>query len=178
MCDRRRNLHDIVRQIGISFGAVQSILIHILGMSKVSATSVSRMLTKEQKKSRFDISKCFLSLCEDDPEEFMHWVVTQDETRPSLWSWGQKAVSMQWKHPGSLPPRKFKRVASAGKVMASIFWNNQGIIMVGYLEEGHTINGAYYAEELRWLHQEIETKRRVVMVAATKCSFEVLPHPM
>ena len=31
--------------------------------------------------------------------------------------------------------------------MASIFWNSQGVIMVSYLEEGHTINGAYYAEE-------------------------------
>ena len=32
--------------------------------------------------------------------------------------------------------------------------------MVNYLEEGHTINGAYYAEGLRWLHQEIVKKRR------------------
>ena len=30
--------------------------------------------------------------------------------------------------------------------------------MVDYLEEGHMINGAYYAEELR---QEIMKKRRV-----------------
>ena len=34
MCDRRRSLHDIARQIGISFGAVQSILTDILGMSE------------------------------------------------------------------------------------------------------------------------------------------------
>ena len=32
--------------------------------------------------------------------------------------------------------------------------------MVDYLEEGCTINSAYYAEELRWLHQEIVRKRR------------------
>ena len=30
-------MHDIARQIGISFGAVQSILTDILGMSKVLA---------------------------------------------------------------------------------------------------------------------------------------------
>ena len=30
--------------------------------------------------------------------------------------------------------------------------------MVDYLEEGHTINGACYAEELRQLHQEIVRK--------------------
>ena len=81
--------------------------------------------------------------------------------------------------------------------MASIFWDNQGVIMVDYLEEGRTINGAYYAEELRRLRQEIVRKRRgkltrgvlllqdnapahtsqVAMAAATECGFEVLPHP-
>ena len=83
--------------------------------------------------------------------------------------------------------------------MTSIFWDSQGVIMVDYLEEGCTINGAYYAEELRQLlHQEILKKRRgkltpgvlllqdnapahtlqVAMAAATKCSFKVLTHPL
>ena len=55
VCDRR-SLHDIARQTGIKFGAVQSILTHIIGMSKVSARWVPRILTKNQKKSRLDIS--------------------------------------------------------------------------------------------------------------------------
>ena len=38
MCDRRRSLHETARQIGISLGAVQSILTDTLGMSKVLAT--------------------------------------------------------------------------------------------------------------------------------------------
>ena len=60
--------------------------------------------------------------------------------------------------PGSLPPKKFKRVSSTGKVIASIFF--QGVIMVDYLVGGLTINGAYYSEELRRLHQKIVRKRR------------------
>ena len=107
-----------------------------------------------------------------------------------------KKQSMQWKHPGSPPPKKFKRVSSAGKVMASIFWDNHDVIMVDYFEEGRTINGAYYAEELRRLRQEIVRKRRgkltrgvlllqdnapahtsqVAMAATTECGFEALPH--
>ena len=51
MCDRRRNLRDIASEVGISFGAVQSILTDILGMSKVSARWVPRMLTEDQKRS-------------------------------------------------------------------------------------------------------------------------------
>ena len=93
-------------------------------------------------------------------------------------------------------PKKYKRVSSAGKVMASVFGDNQGVIMIDYIEKGCTINGAYYAEELRWLHQEIVGKRRgkftlgvlllqdnapacmsqVALAAQTECSLGVLPH--
>ena len=69
--------------------------------------------------------------------------------------------------------------------------------MIDYLEQGRTINGAYYAAELRRLRQEIARKTRgkltpgvlllqgnapahtsqVAMTAATECGFEVFPHP-
>ena len=42
----------------------------------------------------------------------------------------------------------------------SIFWDSQGVIMIAYLEQGPTINGAYYAGKLRRLHQEMARKRR------------------
>jgi hypothetical protein len=42
------------------------------------------------------------------------------------------AVEADW----LTPPKKFKRVPSAGKMMASIFWNSQGINMIDYLEQG------------------------------------------
>ena len=57
------------------------------------------------------------------------------------------------------PPKKFRRCFSAGKVMASIFWDSQGVIMIDYLEQGRTINGAYYAGKLRPLRQKIPRKR-------------------
>ena len=59
---------------------------------------------------------------------------------------------MQWRHLGSHPPKKFKRVSSAGKVMASVFWDSQVV--------SRMINGAYNAAELRRLRQEIARKRR------------------
>ena len=49
MCDRRRDLRSIASEVGISFGAVQTILTDILGMSKVSARWVPRILTDDQK---------------------------------------------------------------------------------------------------------------------------------
>ena len=42
----------------------------------------------------------------------------------------------------ALSPKKFKSVHSAGKALASIFWESQEVIMTDYLEQGYTINGA------------------------------------
>ena len=53
MCDRRRDLRNIASEVGISFGTVQSIPTSILGMSKVSAGWVLRMLTDDQKKTPY-----------------------------------------------------------------------------------------------------------------------------
>jgi hypothetical protein len=81
--------------------------------------------------------------------------------------------------------------AISKKMMASIYWYNQGIIMVDYLEQGPTINDTYYADELGCLRQEIARKMRgklteavlllhdnapahtseIAMAAANNCSF-------
>ena len=148
MCDRGRDLRSIAIKVSISFGAVQTILTDILGMSKVSARWVPRMLTDDQ------ISRYLLSRYEDDPSDFINRVVNQDGTWVHHFDPESKMQSMQWKH------KMLKRVSSAGKVMASVFWDSQGEIMIDYFEQGRTINGAYYAAELRRLRQEIARKRR------------------
>ena len=66
----------IASEVGISFGAVQSIPIDTLGLSKVLKRWVPRMLTDDQKRTWLDISRYLLSCYEDDPEP----VVTEDET--------------------------------------------------------------------------------------------------
>ena len=67
MCDRRQDLRSIASEVVISFAEVQSIQTDILGMSKVSARWMPRMLTDNKKRSRVYISKYLLSRYEDDP---------------------------------------------------------------------------------------------------------------
>ena len=83
------------------------------------------------------------------PGNFIKCVITQDETWVHHFDQELKMQSKLWKHSGSPPPKKFKRVHSAGKVMASIFWDSKGVIMNDYLEQGPRINGVYYAGKLR-----------------------------
>ena len=71
MCDRRGDLRNIASKLGISFGAVQSILTDNLSMSKVSARWVPQMFTDDQKRTRLHISSYLLSRYEDDLGNFV-----------------------------------------------------------------------------------------------------------
>ena len=66
--------------MGISVGAVKLILTDILGMSKVAARWVQRMLNDDQKLTWLDISRYLLSRHKDDPGDFIDRVVTLDDT--------------------------------------------------------------------------------------------------
>ena len=44
---------------------------------------------------------------------------------------------------------------SAGKVLASVFWDAQGILFIDYLEKRRTINNEYYIALSVHLKEEI-----------------------
>ena len=135
MSDSRRDLRSKASEVGIRFGVVQSILTdEILGMSKVSERYVLQMSTDDHIRALLDISRYLLSRYKDNPGDFIQRVVTQDERWVHHLDLESKMQSKQWKHPDSTPPKKFKRVHSAGKVMASIFGDCQGEIMIYYVE--------------------------------------------
>ena len=69
-------------------------------------------------------------------------------------------LSRQWVGPGSLRPKKFKTQPSAGKVMATVFWNAKGIIMLDILPKRNTITKVYYANLLDQLRTAIHEKCR------------------
>ena len=45
-------------------------------------------------------------------------------------------------------PKKAKPIPSAGKVMALVFWDAKGILLINYLEKAKIITGEYYANLL------------------------------
>ena len=51
---------------------------------------------------------------------------------------------------------------SAGKVMAIVFRDSQGIILIDYLEKGKTITGTYYAPLLDRLKARLQKKTATI----------------
>ena len=50
-------------------------------------------------------------------------------------------------------------VPSARKVMASVFRNAKGIVLIDYLQKSKTISGEYYANLLRQLRNATKSKQ-------------------
>ena len=72
-----------------------------------------------------------------------------------------KQQSMEWRHSGSpRPPKKIRVQKSAGKAISSIFWDQDGILLIDYLPNGQTINAWYYSSLLVQLKDILKEKRR------------------
>ena len=82
--------------------------------------------------------------------------MTVDETWVHYYEPENKAQRCQWVGPGSLWPKKFKTQPSAGKVMATVFWDAKG--MFEFLPKRSTRTGVYYANLLDQLRTSIYEK--------------------
>ena len=158
MNDRRSTISHLANVISISHERVENILHYELGMSKALARWFPWLLTPDQKLTRLVMSEANLARFEADLDHFVECFLTQDECWVHHFKSVTKRQSMQWKHSTSPAPKKAKVVSSAGKVMASVFWDAKGIVFIDYLQKNKTINGEYYAKLLRKLWQAIKSK--------------------
>ena len=78
-------------------------------------------------------------------DDFLLRLVTVDETCVHYFEPENKALSRQWEGFGSPRPKQFKTYLSAGKLMATVFWDAKGVIMLDFLPKRSTRAGVYYA---------------------------------
>jgi len=95
-----------------------------------------------------------------DPNDFLSRLVTMDETWLYHYDPEIKQQSLEWGHSGSHRPKKFRVQKSAGKFLASIFWDQDGILLIYYLPKGQTINLEYYSSLMVQLKDILKGKRR------------------
>ncbi|GFU50562.1 histone-lysine N-methyltransferase SETMAR [Trichonephila clavipes] len=163
---------------------------------KVCAAWVPKQLTDQQKELRMALEVQHLFRYQKDPA-FMKWIVTGDESWCRHYEPEIKRYSMQWKHVSSPPPKKFRATKSAGKVLLTVFFDVQGLLLVEFLEHRKSINSDVCCETLRCLRGSIKNKRpgllaegvvllhdnarphvsRVTQIELDKLKWETLDHP-
>ena len=108
-----------------------------------------------------------------------------------------KMESMLWKHKTSPTPKMFRVEKSAGKVMATVFWDEKGLLLLEFMPQKTTITGQTYANTITALREAIKEKRREKLSAGVlllhdnapvhmsaqsqaaiqQCGFQQLNHP-
>lgn len=161
-------------------------------MTQVSARWVPELLQPDQKWLQH-ISKDKLWLLYSDLGNILQKFVTIDETWLHHFQLEIKQQAKQWKHAGCPALKKAKRVMSAGKVMALLFRDAEGVLLISYLAKYQTVTGAYYANLLWQVKKYIKRKccgkvlfhqhnvpthkSAVALTAVHDCGFELVDHP-
>jgi len=129
-------------------------------MRKLSAWWVLKSLNADQKHQGCQSSEQLLEFFRRDPNDILSRLVTMDETWLYHSDPETKQQSMEWRHSGSpILPKKFRVQKSAGKFVASIFWDQDNILLIDYLPKGQTVNAEDYASLLVQLKDILKEKR-------------------
>ena len=156
--NRRIRVTDLAEQLACSVGSVVN-MVRQLGYRKVCARWVPRELTQDQKENRRQICEDLLREYRAAGDQFFNGVITVDETWAHHYCPETRRQSLEWRHPGSPVSRHFKVAAGAGKVMVTVFWDRDGVILVDFLEAGKNVDSNRYINTLRKLKRAVKEKR-------------------
>jgi len=158
--DHRISAKSIVEQLGISSERVGSIIHEDLDTRKLSSKWVPKCLKADQNRQRCQSSEQILEFFRHYPYNFLSRLVTTDEIWLYHYDPETKHQSMEWRHSGSPRPKKFRAQKSVGTLLASIFWDQDAILLIDSLPNGQTINAEYYSFLLVQLKEILKEKRR------------------
>ena len=146
MKDRRITFWQVGESFDIGYGTAKDILTNVLGMRRVCARWVSRLLVPV----RVQICTELQQRLSDEGDSFLNKVITCDETWFHFFEPESKQQSSMWKHTWSPSP-------SVGKV---IFCDTKGIVLNYMVSDKTIVNGDYYSGVLgEQLRRAIRDKR-------------------
>jgi len=158
--DRRISAKSVVEQPGVSRERVESIIHEHFDMRKLSAKWVPKCLNTDQKHQRCQSSEQILDFFQCDPNVFLSRLVTRKRSWLYHYDPETKQQTMEWWQYGWPPPQKIPSAKIRWKILASIFWDQDGILLIDYLPKGQTNNAQYYSSLLVKLKELLKEKRR------------------
>nr|CAH7724637.1 unnamed protein product [Callosobruchus chinensis] len=116
--DRRVSLRMLEDELGINKETIRQMLDEDLGMRRLCAKMVPKVLTVEQKELRLSICKDMISRIEEEGEDWMSNVITGDESWVFQYDPETKRQSMQWVEKGGEAPHKSQNVEIKSEIFA------------------------------------------------------------
>jgi hypothetical protein len=110
------------------------------------------MLSDDHRKNRVGAALMSLEHYHSDGDKFLNQTVTENETWVSQFT--PKIKSQLLRVAPCLitfKPRKFKQTLSTQKIMAMVFWDRKGVLLVEFMPQDTTINAEAYCATLRQL---------------------------
>jgi len=159
--NRRITIKELGAMLSISVSSVEDIVKYHLHYRKVNARSVPPTLTDMNKMVRMQDASRLLQQFEDEDDEFLKSIVTTDKTWVQYFIPESQQSSREWRHTSSPKPERARRSRSAGKVMATFFWDWQGVIHADFLTDARTVNATYYSDLLATdVKEKMRSKRK------------------
>ncbi|PNF41429.1 hypothetical protein B7P43_G13783 [Cryptotermes secundus] len=159
--NRYITIKELRAMLSISVGSVEDIVKYHLHYRKVNAWWVPRTLTNVNKMVHMQAASCLLQQFEDEGDAFLKSIVTTNEMWVHFFIPESQQSSSEWQHTSSPKPKQAQRSRLARKVMATFFWDWQGVIHVDFLTDARKVNAAYYSDLLATdMKEKIQSKRK------------------
>ncbi|GBO28860.1 Histone-lysine N-methyltransferase SETMAR [Araneus ventricosus] len=144
----------------VSMSVLYKIVPEKLNFKKLCSCWDPKLLTEDHKNKRFECSLNFLTRYNEEGDAMLSRIVTGDEMWVSHVTPESKQQSMGWRHTHSPLRVKAKQTLSQRKIMASVFWDRHGVLLLDFMQRRTTINAVAYGQTLRKLRRTIQNKRR------------------
>lgn len=146
--DRRTSYRELSDSLGVSKDTISKVLKGQLGLKKLSPKSCPKELTDAEKRARIEASQATLRKYNLQPNAFLRYLFTMDETPIPLYDPLTRTEGSEWVRDESELSRQPTTSLSVKKVQASVYWDAEGIIKIFWLDEGETVNGDVYRQQL------------------------------
>ncbi len=143
-------------QSGMSTGSVHNILKKDLGLTKISAKFIPKVLTDQQRANHVEAAQKCTDMVAADPT-VLQQIMTGDKSWVYLYDPETKHKSQEWVSKSQGRPSKALRGRSQKKTMLVTFFNDAGMIHFKFIQK--TVNRFVYCQILACLREAVRKRR-------------------
>lgn len=120
--DARLTVRTMSSKFELGLPTAHKLLTENLGMERICARWVPKLLSSDERKKRVNASLSFLKRFKEEGEGFLDRIITTDETWLHYYDPETKQQSSMWTIKGNPPPKKQKCVNHPVKTCVSCLW--------------------------------------------------------